>query len=499
MKFSVVTGKPEGQEVDLLAVGIPEGAKALRGDAARLDEAMDGAISAVLAQGADFKGALGEKATVRPARGTAAKTLLLVGLGPSRSIGAESLRLMGGTALKEAVALKARSVAMVVPQVGRRGFTAQGAGQALAEGAGSGGYLFEEYRSSDRKEEPGSVTVVASDAKSSRALRAGVEVGAIISDSVRLARDLVNHPANVATPTMLAQQAQKAGKAAGLKVEVWGPEEIEKKGMGAIMAVSAGSSQPARVIVLRHTGARKGKPIVLVGKGLTFDSGGISIKPADGMDRMKSDMAAGAAVIATLVCVGRLKLKANVVGIVPATENMSGASAYRPGDVIKTFDGQTIEIMNTDAEGRLVLADALGYAKTLDPAAIVDMATLTGSCVVALGHHASGLMGTDGALMTRIEKAGEATHERVWRLPLWEDYMEQIKSDIADMKNTGGRPAGAITAACLLSKFVGGVPWAHLDIAGTAWAEKDKGYVPKGATGVGVRLMVELLRSWPRG
>jgi leucyl aminopeptidase len=295
---------------------------------------------------------------------------------------------------------------------------------------------------------------------------------------------------------MLAQRAQSLGKTYGFKVEVMGPQQIARLGMGGLQAVSAGSSQPAKFIVMRHTPARRGKPIVLVGKGLTFDSGGVCIKPPENMHRMKTDMAGGAAVIAAVTAAARLKVRANVIGLIPSTENMGGASAFRPGDVLRMSDGQTIEIINTDAEGRLVLADAISYAKGLDPVAIVDIATLTGACMIALGVYATGLLGSDDRLMKRIEKASKATSEKVWRLPLWDEYFEQIKSDIADMKNSGGRPAGAITAAMLLSKFAEGLPWAHLDIAGTGWSDRETECVSKGATGAGVRLMVELVRGW---
>jgi leucyl aminopeptidase len=500
MRISAAVGKAVQVEADLLALGIPAEAKTLKGVAAEIDEAMGGAVSEMLRSGADFTGKTGEKALLRPAMGIAAGCLLIVGLGESRRIDAEALRVMGGATVREAISLKAASVALLMPSSLPRRLGVQEAAEALAEGAGLGGYLFEQYRSGERKQGPEAVTVVCPDGKTSRLAKAGAEAGAIIAESVAVARDLGNHPANVATPAMLAEQARKLAKAHGFKVEVLGPSEIDKLGMGGIKAVAAGSDQPPRVIVMRHSGGRRGSrnPVVLVGKGLTFDSGGICIKPADGMDRMKTDMAAGAAVIGAMAGIARLKLPVDVIGIVPSTENMGGGSAFRPGDVLKAYDGQTIEVISTDAEGRLILADALAYAKELKPAAVVDMATLTGACVIAIGHHASGLMGTDNSLMSRIEKAGAATNERVWRFPLWDEYFEQIKSDIADMKNTGGRPAGAITAACLLSKFAAGVPWAHVDIAGTAWADKEKPYVPKAATGVGVRLLIELLRRWPR-
>jgi leucyl aminopeptidase len=495
MKIAAATGKAERIEADLLALGLPEETKTLKGAAAELDKAMSGAISDVLASGEDFSGKPGQTAIIRPARGIAAGRVLLVGLGPVRGMNAESLRVMGGHALREAIALKLKSVALMMPAALGR-VQAQDAAQALAEGAGLGGYLFENYRSSDARTAPETVTVVG-DPKASRAIRAGANAGAIIAECAGYARDFINHPGNTATPTMLADEAKRLAKTHGLKAEIMGPVEIAKHGMGGLMAVAKGSSQPARFIVLKHMGGRSGAPVVLVGKGLTFDTGGISIKPAEGMEKMKYDMSGGAAVIGALVCAARLKLKVNVIGVVPSTENMSGASAYRPGDVLKMYDGQTIEIISTDAEGRLILSDALAYAKKkFKPAAMIDIATLTGACVIGLGNHACGVMGTDNSVVRRIEKAGEVTNEKVWRLPLWSEYFEQIKSPIADMKNTGGRPGGAITAAALLSKFVGDTPWAHLDIAGVAWVEKDKPYVPKGPAGFGVRLLVETVRSF---
>lgn len=497
MKISAFRGTAVEIEADLMALGLTAKTKNLRGEAAELDRALGGAISDAIDSG-DFAGNLGDKLMMRPIKGIKAQRLLLVGLGPARSLNPEAMRVMGGTATRESISVKASSVALLLPSPIPKRIGAQGAAEAVAEGAGLGGYLFEGYRSKDRKTGPESIRIVNSDRKSSRAVSVGVKAGVAIAESAAVARDLVNHPANVATPTMLAEHARKLGKEYGFKTEVLGPREIDKLGMGGIKAVAAGSSQPARVIVMRHSGGRNKRPVVLIGKGLTFDSGGISIKPAENMDRMKSDMAAGAAVIGALAGIARLKLPVNVVGIVPSTENMGGASAFRPGDVLTMIDGQTIEVISTDAEGRLILADSLGYARKMDPMAMVDMATLTGACVIALGHDASGLLGTDNALMGRIEKAADATNERVWRLPLWEEYFEMIKSDIADMKNAGGRPAGAITAACMLSKFAGEVPWAHVDIAGTAWAEKQKGYIPKGGTGVGARLLIELVRSWPR-
>lgn len=265
------------------------------------------------------------------------------------------------------------------------------------------------------------------------------------------------------------------------------------------MGVAQGSKEPARFIILEYLPNKNlEKPLVFVGKGITFDTGGISIKPAANMDQMKYDMSGGAAVIGALAAISRLGIKRNVVGLIPTTENMPGGHAYKPGDVLKMHSGKTVEVMNTDAEGRLILADALAYALKYDPAAIVDLATLTGACVVALGEFAIGMMGTDDKVLKAISEAGENTFERVWQLPLWEDYKEQIKSNVADIQNVGGRSAGTITAAMFLKEFVDNKPWVHLDIAGTAWAEKEKPYCVKGATGVGVRLLTDLVANWKR-
>ena len=271
---------------------------------------------------------------------------------------------------------------------------------------------------------------------------------------------------------------------------------MKRLGMGALLAVSRGSVEPARFIVLEYNRKAGHNPLVFVGKGVTFDSGGISIKSGVGMDDMKCDMSGAAAVLGAMQAISSLKLSLYAVGLVPATENLLDGKAYKPGDILETLSGKTIEILNTDAEGRLILADALTYAARFKPVAVVDLATLTGACVTALGHHATGMMSTDDELANSVRAAGERTAERVWPLPLWDEYREQIRSGVADMKNTGGRPGGAITAAALLAEFAQGYPWVHLDIAGTAWTKKARPYVPKGGVGVGVRLLTQLARDW---
>jgi leucyl aminopeptidase len=352
----------------------------------------------------------------------------------------------------------------------------------------------------DDRKDVNSVTLMAANRAQANLIGRALETGRILAESANFARSLVNHPANEMTPTILAEQARQMAKACQLKCEVLDRKAMEKLGMGLLLGVAQGSEQAPKFIVLEHrSGKRKQDNIVFVGKGITFDSGGISIKSADGMERMKYDMSGGAAVIGALRAAALLKVPLNVVGLIPATENLLSGKATKPGDVHRAMNGKTAEIINTDAEGRLILGDALAYAARYKPSACVDLATLTGACVVALGHEAIGMMGNSQgeALMQRLQKAGMRTGERVWQLPLWDEYLEHVKSDVADVKNVGlGRAAGAIAGAAFLVKFVDGYPWVHLDIAGTAWADRDQPYKLKGGTGVGVRLLSQMLLDW---
>jgi len=318
----------------------------------------------------------------------------------------------------------------------------------------------------------------------------------VIAESTIMARDMVSSPGADMTPARVADKARELAKEFKLKVRVLERKQMETLGMGGLLGVASGSAQPPKFIIVEYRNGGRKPFIALVGKTLTFDTGGISIKPAENMDKMKDDMAGGAAVLGALRTAAALKLPLNIVGLLPAAENMPGGRAYRPGDVLRTLSGQTIEIINTDAEGRLILSDALAYACRYKPAMIVDIATLTGACRIALGQEASGLLGSNDGLKQKMRAAGDITGERVWELPLWDGFYELIKSDIADMKNSGGRDGGTITAACLLSKFVQKYPWVHLDIAATAWTEKDRPYTPKGATGIGVRILTQFLRDY---
>ncbi|MBU6428704.1 MAG: leucyl aminopeptidase, partial [Cyanobacteria bacterium REEB65] len=375
-------------------------------------------------------------------------------------------------------------------------------GQAIAEGILLGLYSYDAYkteRDDKNKSELEAVTFFAPD-NAVLDLKAGIATGEKLAAAVKLARDLVAAPAKDLTPAILADRAKKMASQHGIHCQILDEKAIQKHKMGALLGVAKGSLavQPPRFIVLEYLPIRGAKPLVFVGKGITFDSGGISIKPAEGMEKMKYDMAGGAAVIGALQAIASLRLPVNVVGLIPATENMPGGDAIHPGDILTTMSGKTIEVINTDAEGRLILSDALTYAERYKPEAVVDLATLTGACVIALGHQAIGLLGNDQALMDKLKESGERTWERVWQLPLWEEYNDQIKSDLADMKNSGGRAAGTITAAAMLAKFTSEYRWAHLDIAGTAWEEKGRPYAPKGATGIGVRLLCELARMYSK-
>jgi leucyl aminopeptidase len=320
--------------------------------------------------------------------------------------------------------------------------------------------------------------------------------GAAIARGANFARTLQSRPGNVATPTHLADEATRMAGSLNLSVTVFDESRMLEEGMHALLSVSRGSEEEARFIILEYNGGPKGAaPLILVGKGLTFDAGGISLKPAAGMEEMKYDMSGGAAVIGAMQVIAELGVKANVIGLVPSSENMPSGTATKPGDVISSLAGKTIEVINTDAEGRLILADALTYGARLGPSAMVDCATLTGSVIIALGHHASAVIGNDDTLIDELRAAGEASGERCWPLPLWPEYRKQLDNPTADLQNVGGRPGGTITAAAFLSEFVGEAKWAHLDIAGTAWGEGKLPYQRKGALGVPTRLLVEWVRS----
>ncbi len=492
---------PQESRSDLLVVPMAElddGVQQLPARLASLDRALAGNIAAAVESG-DFRGKKDQKLLLYPSGSLAAKRVLVLGLGPESAIDTEAVRRAGGTAVREARSRKAAKLTISAPRARR--VKAGATAQALAEGAVLGHYRFDTYKEAeDPQGEVSAVQLSFQRAGDVRAARQGAKRGTILAESQNLARDLSNAPGNALPPAALAQAARKVAKEVGLKVRVFGVPELEKRKMGAILAVGAGSANPPRLIVLEHRPARARKdaqPLCFVGKGVTFDSGGISIKPSAAMDEMKHDMSGAATVVGAMRACALLNVPHPVVGIIGAAENMPSATAYRPGDIVTSASGKTIEILNTDAEGRVVLADALHFARTeYDPSAIIDLATLTGACVVALGRWASGLFSNNERLADRLRKAGDAVGEIAWPLPLLDGHHKAVKSPVADIKNTGGREAGSSTAAAFLAAFVGDTPWAHLDIAGTAWTTNVTPTQPRGATGVGVRLLLELLENW---
>jgi leucyl aminopeptidase len=503
MQVTVDSRSPVAVETDLLVVPltrIADGEARLASRVAAIDRALGGAVSAVIQSG-DFRGKKDQKLVLYPNGRLPARRLLLFGLGDAAKLDAHALRALAGASVSEAAARSAAKLTLVVPTVRR--VRAPVAAQALAEGAVLGSYRFDRFKAK-ADDAPGEVAAVQLSferAGDLRPARLGARRGTVLAECQNLARDLSNQPGNALPPDALAREAQRVAKEVGLRVRVLGVPELRRLGMGGLLAVGGGSAHPPRLIVLeyRPKRARAARDtLCLVGKGITFDSGGISIKPAAGMEEMKHDMSGAAAVVGALRACAQLSVPHHVVGVIGAAENMPSGTAYRPGDIVTTASGKTIEVQNTDAEGRVVLADALHYARTeFEPTAIVDLATLTGACVVALGRWASGLFGNNEALAERVRRAGEATGERAWPMPLWDGHREAVRSDVADVKNTGaGREAGSSTAAAFLAAFVGDTPWVHLDIAGTGWTTRNGPGQPKGATGVGVRLLLELLAEW---
>jgi leucyl aminopeptidase len=485
MQISVQAGDVLREPADLAVLVAYEGEP--------LPEAVAGLIEAD-----DFRGRAKQQLLLYPRGAVPARRLLLLGIGKREGLAADAVRTAAALAAQKAQELQVSG--FTIGLHGSAPLEPAVAGQAFAEGLELGGYRYLTYKSSLSKDqtftvEQASLLIADGDPQP---IRDGIARGQAIARGVALARDLGNGPGNDITPAKLGETALELGERYGFTTTVLDKAQLTEQGFGGILAVGKGSANEPRFIVMEHGQKAPGRPtICLVGKGITFDTGGISIKPAEKMDDMKMDMGGSAAVFGAMQAVGELKLPLHVVGIVCSAENMPSSTAYRPGDIVKTLSGKTIEVLNTDAEGRIVLADGLFYAQRYDPTAIVDLATLTGAIMVALGPHATGMMGTSQELADRLTRAGEASAERVWQLPLWDEYRDAMKSEIADLKNTGGRYGGAITAGGFLAAFVGDYPWAHLDIAGTAWVERPaRPYQARGATGVGVRLLVELLGSY---
>ncbi len=476
-------------ECDALVVAVFEGEKPEEGALAEINKRSNGVITSLIETG-EFTGKSGESAYVHNPGDMKARRLLLVGAGKREEFSADNVRKMAGTAARALRGKKARSFAFL-----RRSQLSIGEGaQAATEGALISLFDPDKYHTSDKTESRLEAMILAAPDADLDEVKRAIERGRIIAEATNFAREVINEPANVMTPAELARRAEEVAKDYGLELDVLDEARMKDLGMGSLMGVAQGSAEPAKMIVLTYSPkAQSSETIAIVGKGVTFDTGGISIKPSDGMEKMKYDMAGGATTIGAMRAIAQLKPSVNVIGIVPAVENMPGGRAQRPGDVVRAMTGKTIEVINTDAEGRLILADAVAYARKLGATKIVDLATLTGAVSVALGDVYVAVLGTDQAWIDQVLAAGKKAGEKIWQLPLDKEYREQIKSEIADIKNVGGRKAGTITGAYFIREFVEDTPWAHLDIASTAWNENGKPHLAVGPTGVCLRTLVNLV------
>ncbi len=497
MQFEVWSKGLAQVAVECVVVGVFDEPQ-LAAEARAIDAAAAGRLKSLVARG-DFSGRSGESLLLTDVSGVSAGRVLLVGLGAAKSYGRKAWRRACGTAVSALARTRIRSAAFGLERPSLRELDDDYFGRSVAEIAGSTLYRVNDLKSGKKPPAPVLERIVAGPVRGTgvRAARRGLEHGRAAALAMSVQRDLGNLPPNVCTPTYLGDQAHSiAKKYPSLHAQVFDEAGIRRLKMGCFLAVTQGSVQPPRFIVIEHRGGKAGAaPIVLVGKGITFDTGGISIKPAAAMDEMKFDMSGAAAVLAAITFAAEARLPLRVVGLIAACENMPSGSAVKPGDIVTSASGQTVEILNTDAEGRLVLSDALHYARRFEPAAVIDMATLTGACVVALGAHHTGILGNDEALVRELVSAGVRADDRAWQLPLTEEYSEQLKSNFADFANIGGREGGAITAAAFLAKFTQGLQWAHLDIAGTAY----QGGPQKGSTGRPTPLLADFLAHRARG
>jgi len=493
MEIRVITGDINRLDTPALVLGYASGEVVKEGALAAADVALGGVISRMVESG-EIKGKAGELTPIHTLGRLPAQRLVVLGLGQPGGLTPDRLRGLAAEVCRFLRQKGVLSFCLPAPGIGQGGVTAENAAQAITEGAILGTYTFRSYMTKKADyDELKELTIIAPGGDALAAMSAGCRRGRILAEATCLARDMANEPSNVMTPSRMAARAQELARECGLELAIMEKEQIQELGMGGLLGVAQGSQQPPRFISLFYTG-REGREIdlALVGKAITFDSGGISIKPSDKMEEMKGDMAGGAAVMAAMGAIAKLAPRLNVAAYIPATENLPSGTALKPGDVLRLLNGKTVEVISTDAEGRLILGDALSYAVWQGARRIVDVATLTGSCKVALGNICSGLFSNNQPLADMVIAAGAAAGELLWQMPLFEEYKELNRSDIADMKNTGGRYAGSIAAAHFLAEFAGEGPWVHLDIAGTDIADKDRGYIVKGATGVPVRTLVNL-------
>lgn len=497
MKIKTLVHPVADYHGDAVIVSLFEDDKPTSGPAGAVDRA-SGALISKLRNENEITGKLGEVTVLHACKGIKTNRVIVVGLGKRSEFGYENIRRAAGAAAKKARQINARAIGTVVHGAGHEGLDTALAVQSVVEGTCLARYEFSAYKRTDTKRRIGELAIIAPGDKDARRLRSAAARGQILADAQNVARDLINEPGNNLTPELLHERVRSIIRAWGLsrviKCRCLSQNTLKKMGMGALLAVAQGSAHPARFIVLHLQTARK--PLVsLIGKTVTFDSGGISIKPSSGMGSMKGDMAGGAVAFATTLALARTKCRVNLMTLIPAVENMPSGSASRPGDIVRAMNGKTVEIISTDAEGRMTLADALVYAETKGAGVIVDIATLTGGCVVALGNLIAALMGNDQGLAERLIEISDLTGEKFWQLPLYEEYQKQIKSDVADLKNSGGRDASTITAGLFLRSFVDKARWLHIDIAGKESTDKETYYTPRGATGFGVRSLYDLFRA----
>ena len=496
MEIKVIVSDITKIKTDALIVNFFEGMESLDGDIAAVDNALDGAISQLISQG-EIKGKLNEITVVHSLGKLPTARVVVTGLGKQAELSINKIRGVVAETCRWLRKKGVANIASVAQGAGVNGISFEDAAQTIAEGALLGLYAFRKHitKEDDKLGEIKQLLIVGSD-ETKLSLEKGSDKGRILAEATNLARDMVNEPANYMTPSQMAETAMKLDKSHGLEVSVLEQEQMAELGMGALLGVAQGSRQPPKFIVIQYKG--KDAPeidVALVGKGITFDSGGISIKPSEKLEEMKGDMAGGAAVMAAVSAIAQLKPKTNVMAIIPATENLPDGNALKPGDVLTAMNGKTIEIISTDAEGRLILADALSYAKKQGAKLMIDVATLTGACRVALGDICTGAFGNNQELVNKVIAAGTEAGELIWQMPMYDEYQEQNKSDVADIKNVGGRLGGAITAAKFLAEFTNDIPWVHLDIAGTSLSDKERAYQVKGATGIPVRTLVNLVLS----
>lgn len=499
MRFEAIQQSLAEAECDVLVVNLFEGVTQPQGATGAVDRAVDSAITNLIER-ESFEGKLGHTADLTPCGGVRAAKIVLVGLGKQEELDADKIRQASSAAARRARSLSAKRVATVLHGGGAGGIDPATAAAALVQSMILGTYQFTKHKTADVTPNTiDQVDIVEMDSDKIDPIKAGIARGRLIAEAISYARDLTNEPANIVTPSYLAEQARTIAARSDIDCQIVERDGIENTGMNLLLAVSKGSRQEPKFIIMRYSNPKAQKTVALIGKGITFDSGGINLKPTESLQNMKDDMAGAAAVLAAMRAVGELRPELNVLGLIPATENMIGGNATRVGDIITGLSGKTVEIDNTDAEGRLVIADAAAFAEREKVDEIIDIATLTGACVIALGRGMAGILGTDQSLVDQLIHAGARVGEMLWQLPLYPDYKDNLKSEIADMRNTGGREAGAINGAIFIKDHMTGTPWAHIDIAGPATIDKESPLAPKGATGFGAGTLVEYVLGHREG